>query len=557
MTNSSPSTSSFRPYSAQSTAATASFPRPSLPHARSSQPFHLPDVDASFFSRPPKRRTHTADVDPQQPLYAQQHTDHQHLTVHSLPLSHFTSASSASSSSTSSYSPLSLCSSVSSVSTSSSGAAERGDSQPYHPSDSFDLHHDMDEDHSRTPYYTTNSNHSKPPLPPTSSSSSHPRHNPSPHKAVSQPPQAIVHHAAEAFIPYPPPSTSHYPLPITVSIPAPSGNWKESPHPPPPRRRDPPTSVVVADFPPPHVVAAAAAVGGDGAVGFLEGSAVSKKKKQRSLRRCMDREKHSKAEQKRRGEMKALFDQLQDISSCVYKDRIHILTLAIQTIQQQQATITALQGKVKVEGQKVKTEGIGDASKSASSPSSTTSSSSPSSPSSSPTPNSAAQLLRAPDAPSSVVDLTTVKRENDAEAAAPIKKQRTTPAVSSSSSSPFQPRDVVDLSQASSKVDHAGTSASYDPSTLAAFAGGSSSMPSGGGGGGGVEYPTRDYVYLMDDAVYADAHGTQGGGGGGGVVTQSVSSTSSYPVLYMSSAPFPFQPAQEWWPTTDSGGRKQ
>ena len=140
---------------------------------------------------------------------------------------------------------------------------------------------------------------------------------------------------------------------MTVSIPAPNGGWKEASN-GVGRRREaallpqshPPMlpAELPAYMPAPMqpVVASATEVVLD-----AKGASSSKPKKGRSMRRCMDREKHSKAEQKRRGEMKMLFDQLQDISQCVYKDRIHILTLAIQTIQRQQDTITELQTQAK------------------------------------------------------------------------------------------------------------------------------------------------------------------------------------------------------------------
>ena len=561
MTYSSTSTSSFRPYSSAQSTSSSSFSRPSsLSYSRvAAQPFHLPDVDPAFYSRPPHRRSHASEDHHQQPLY--HHPDPSHLTVHALP--HSTSAPSASAStSSSSYSPLSLCSSVSSVSTSSSGSsALSGDSHPYHPSDSFDLHHEhMDDDHphpSHPSHPSSRPSYYKAPPQPTAS---HLRHPPSAHKVVAPPPpQAVIHHPGDGFIPYPPPSTSHYTLPITVSIPAPTGGWKE-PQPNAGRRREPPT-VVAADFPPAPVVTAAA-VGGDGMVGFMEGgSVVSKKKKQRSLRRCMDREKHSKAEQKRRGEMKALFDQLQEISSCVYKDRIHILTLAIHTIQQQQSTIEQLQqqqGKAKQDGKRVKGEGeAADAigGKSASSPcsvGSSAASSSPSSPSSSPP--TAPPTLRSETAPATVLDLTVVKREEDVEASTPTKRQRTAPPATSTPLSSFEPRELVDLSHTVSKVEENAGDLPYHSSTLASSASSSSlSTFAGSSTLAGAEYPHRDYVYLMDhEAAFADSHNTQSGV----VTTQSVSSTSSYPLPCMSPAPFTFPAQQEWWPTTDVAARK-
>ena len=54
-------------------------------------------------------------------------------------------------------------------------------------------------------------------------------------------------------------------------------------------------------------------------------------------------------EKKRRGEMKALFDQLQELSHCVYKDRSHILAVAIQTIWKQPDIIARLQEQVRSE----------------------------------------------------------------------------------------------------------------------------------------------------------------------------------------------------------------
>ena len=135
---------------------------------------------------------------------------------------------------------------------------------------------------------------------------------------------------------------------MTVSIPSANGGWKD-PSAAVARRRESQLvpqahpllpAELPAYLPSPMQPVAAAEVVSDGK------SPTGKTKKGRSLRRCMDREKHSKAEQKRRGEMKTLFDQLQDISQCVYKDRIHILTLAIQTIQRQQETINVLQGQL-------------------------------------------------------------------------------------------------------------------------------------------------------------------------------------------------------------------
>lgn len=144
---------------------------------------------------------------------------------------------------------------------------------------------------------------------------------------------------------------------MSVSIPAANGGWKDPSGAVVRRREGPPSHPgMMAAEPPaylpapmPAVVASVSDVSDGG-----KASAGGKKKKGRSLRRCMDREKHSKAEQKRRGEMKVLFDQLQDISQCVYKDRIHILTLAIQTITRQQDTINELQAQVKSGRTKVK-----------------------------------------------------------------------------------------------------------------------------------------------------------------------------------------------------------
>ena len=192
------------------------------------------------------------------------------------------------------------------------------------------------------------------------------------------------------------------------------------------------------------VVAAAAVAAGDMASGGSGGAAVGRlrKKKARSLRRCLDREKHSKAEQRRRGEMKSLFDQLQDISGCVYKDRIHILTLAIQTIQGQQETIKQLQhtdGDVSVKKeQKVKKQR--DDSNPAS-PASPASSPSPSSSSSSPVVAASRQVDAGRQSPHAAVDAAeavVVKREEE-EPLPLSKKQRRTPPL-------HRPVELVDLS---------------------------------------------------------------------------------------------------------------
>jgi hypothetical protein len=260
---------------------------------------------------------------------------------------------------------------------------------------------------------------------------------------------------------------------MSVSIPAPQGGWKE----PPPRRSAP-----IEVYPQAPVVAAAAVEGLEPAM---------KKKKSRSLRRCMDREKHSKAEQKRRGEMKALFDELQEISNCVYKDRIHILTLAIQTIQQQKETITALQSGVKKEKIVKGDEKVA-------------SSVSPSSTSSSPTPSTTSQQP---------VDLP-VKLE-----ARSPKRQRTGP-----------PSDVVDLST----VAEAQKSSS-EPSSLASSA--SCASLSTFVAGHGV-----DFSWGIDEH-WEGEHGK----------TVNVSSTTSYPLMpCVSPAPFPFQSQENWWPTADT-----
>ena len=292
----------------------------------------------------------------------------------------------SSSSSSSSFSPLSLCSTVSSCSSSSSSSSTSAYSSP---ADTFDPEEMGEDAHSgypmHHPYFQPHKQHQQ------HHPHSHRHHKPAPpsvHQQVAMnvsrplPSPPLIHHqpmAQDSPMYYPSqavnssPSThayghhSHSPPPMTVSIPAANGGWKELPA-GSVRRRETQLlpqahSIMPTELPTylpaplQPVVAAAAEVVSDSK------SAPTHKKKGRSLRRCMDREKHSKAEQKRRGEMKALFDQLQDISQCVYKDRIHILTLAIQTIQKQQDTITQLQaqvgnGKGKIRG--VKKEPNGD-----------------------------------------------------------------------------------------------------------------------------------------------------------------------------------------------------
>ena len=312
MTYSSPAVSSFRPYASHHTTASTLSRASISSYARPSQPFHLPDVDPSLFTRPSHRR----------PLGDSESFPSHLAPPHPSTVSASSAASTASTSS--SYSPLSL-SSVSSLSSSSSSVPSTDRS--YHPNDSFDPtpHPDDDDDPSRH------------------------------YKAPPHPRSAILRHSKATAPPLPPdgylypasaPAFSLPPLPLTVPLPAGAG-WKE-PMATTARRRDVPLSTEAFA---PTAVVTAAAVATDR--GVSEGG---KKKKGSRGRRTSDREKHSKAEQKRRTEMKTLFDRLQDISRCVYKDRVHILTLAIQTITQQQETMQDLQAKLKDTRHKIKLE---------------------------------------------------------------------------------------------------------------------------------------------------------------------------------------------------------
>ena len=354
-------------------------------------------------------------------------------------------ASTASSSSSSSFSPLSLCSSVSSCSSSSSGSSSSAYSSP---ADTFDLE-EMGEDanvgqslhHSayfHPQHQQPHTRHSKQAPSATVKpsrphpSTQHPLHHPPPPQEHAMYYQTQAMNASPTMHSYV--HNSHSPPPsMTVSIPAANGGWKEAPN-GAARRREaqlPQAHQLLSAELPPYLPAPMQPVVAAAAEVVTEGKGSSgNKKKGRSLRRCMDREKHSKAEQKRRGEMKMLFDQLQDISQCVYKDRIHILTLAIQTIQRQQDSINQLQEQVKdgkgrsrtVKKELTAVDGI-----------TTVESSGYSSPSSSV--DSSGSKRAAAVAELDCQPATLVKQEDGLTASTP-KKQRISP----------QPRTVVDLS---------------------------------------------------------------------------------------------------------------
>ena len=331
--------------------ATASFRQYQPPASLSRHSYH---PSAAVSSASP----YSYEYDAPAPVSYRRHAE-ESTQKHSLSASVAHSSAAASASSSSSFSPLSLCSSVSSVASSSSGASSSSSAYSS-PTDTFDLE-EMGEDSHHHPYFHQQHSqlhrHSgKQPAP-----LSHPQQLPVKTSRPHHSPQLIHQHPhplADGMMYYPAPAgpsppmhqygRSHSPPPpaMSISIPTSNGGWKEASN-GIVRRKDPqmppqahPMLEVPTYLPAPlqPIVASAAEVLG-------EGKSLAGKKKGRSLRRCMDREKHSKAEQKRRGEMKALFDQLQDISQCVYKDRIHILTLAIQTIQRQQDTIVQLQSQ--------------------------------------------------------------------------------------------------------------------------------------------------------------------------------------------------------------------
>jgi len=330
---------------------------------------------------------------------------------------------------------------------------------------------------------------------------------------------------------------------MTVSIPSANGGWKEASSGVVRRQAHPMMPAEMPSYMPAPmqpVVAAAAEVVSDG-------KAAGGKKKGRSLRRCMGREKHSRAEQKRRGEMKMLFDQLQDISQCVYKDRIHILTLAIQTIQRQQDTITQLQAQTS--GGKTRSKAVKKEQPTVDGAVASAAVSGYSSPSSSV--DSVGSKRAAVAAELDCQTATAVKLEEDLPVAHSPKKQRVSP----------QPRTVVDLSNdaafsaslppiESSTVSSMATSyvgskplhTSFSSSSLSTFVCPSADAPA-------------HYSWGMDEQPHGPYHAQHADEAAvSSKVPSHVTPNVAYPTPPGMSPVFSFTAhPQHWWPsTTDS-----